>query len=104
MKLFVKDIHNRKIYIRKVAKTRFDLARKIGGTKFTLRGKRYSVNEVFAEAESSDTAAGAIIGGLIGLIGGPIGVLTGGVIGGLIGNTSESEEANGVRTFNRSRV
>ena len=104
MKLFVIDNNETKIYLRKIANTRFELANKIGGTKFTLRGRRYSVNDVKAEAESSDTAAGAILGGLIGLIGGPIGVLTGTTIGGLIGNSSESEENKQVRTFNRSRV
>lgn len=104
MKLFVRDSNNKKIYIRKVARTRYELAMKIGGKTFTLRGRRYSVNEVHAEAENSDTAAGAIIGGLLGMLGGPIGVLTGGTLGGLIGNSSESGENNAVRTFNRSRV
>lgn len=104
MKLFVIDSNNQKIYIRKVARTRYELSKKIGDTKFVIKGRKYTVNQVKAETDNSDTAAGVIIGGIIGIIAGPIGVIAGGTIGGLIGNSSESEEEKQVRNFNKSRV
>lgn len=104
MRLYVKDKNNKKIYLRKKARSRYELAHKIGSARFTLRGNKYSVNDVKAEADTHDLATGAIIGGVIGLLGGPIGVLTGGTIGGLIGRSSDSDEINQVRTFNKNKL
>jgi hypothetical protein len=104
MKLFVKSKKNKKtkIYLKRTAKSRQSLANKIGGGYFVIRGEKYSVNDVYAAKEGSDTASGAVIGGILGLVGGPIGFLTGGTIGGMIGNSSDSKEAEEVRIFNGS--
>lgn len=103
MKLYVKGKKTgKKIYLKMTAKSRSSLARKIGGSYFKIRSYKYSVNEVYAEKDGSDTATGAGIGGLIGLVGGPIGFIIGGTLGGLIGNSSDNDEAAEVRNFNRS--
>ncbi len=103
MKLYVKGKKTgKKIYIKATAKSRSALAKKIGGSFFKIRSYKYSVNEVFAEKDGSDTATGAGIGGLIGLVGGPIGFIIGGTLGGLIGNSSDSTEEADVKNFNSS--
>jgi hypothetical protein len=105
MKLYVKSkvSPSRKIYLRVKALTRQGLAKKLGKSAFTIRGYKYSVNEVYAESESSGTATGALAGSLFGLIGGPIGFIIGGLTGGTIGNSVESKEVDAVRRFNKSR-
>ncbi len=102
MRLYVKN-NGRKIYLRRVAKTRNQLARQLGSSYLRVKGIRYSVNDVRAEKDGSKTAAGGLLGGLVGLFGGPIGVLTGAALGSIIGNSSESREEQSVRIFNQSR-
>lgn len=48
--------------------------------------------EVYGEAPTDKTAAGAVIGGLIGLLGGPIGALVGAAIGGIAGGFANAAE------------
>ena len=103
MKLFVRDSNNRKIYLNLLANSRDELAFKIGYEWFNLRGETYHVNDVYAESDSSNTAGGAIIGGLIGLLTGGAGALIGGMLGGVIGNSSDNEDLQRVRAFNASR-
>lgn len=101
MRLFVCNQNNQKVYLDVTARNRKELASKIGFSFMVLR-EYYNVNNVFAEASSNDTAAGALIGGLIGLLGGGIGVLLGGVAGGLAGNTKDDQEKRLVYHFNQS--
>lgn len=100
MKLFVKNKNNSKVYLKLFAPTRRHLASLIGSNTFVLENEVYSVNNVEAESESSNTTAGAVIGGLIGLIGGPIGTITGSTIGGFIGNSSDKNDEKKVAIFN----
>lgn len=74
----------------------------IGASDFIVDNEEYNVNKVVAETDSSNTAAGAILGGVIGLIGGPIGVISGSTIGGIIGNSSDKEDVKKVSIFNNS--
>ena len=94
----------KRIYLRIIADTRSELLSKLRKKHFIVRGRRYSINDVYAEADKSSTAIGAIFGGIIGALGGPIGAITGGTIGGLVGNSSDSKEEHDVYTFNKSRV
>ncbi len=105
MKLYVRSKANRnkKIYLRAKARSRTGLAKRLGKSSFKIRGYIYSVNEVFAEKEGSDTATGALIGGILGILGGPIGFIVGTTTGGLVGNSSENQEDEAVRYFNKSR-
>lgn len=104
MKLYVlSKVDGKKIYLKAIARSRTELAKKYGKSILKIRGKQYSVNEVYAEKESSDTAAGALVGSILGILGGPIGFLIGGATGGLIGNSSESKEIEAVKHFNNSR-
>ena len=84
------------------ARTRRELARKIGSISFVTDGEYYDVNEVWAESSSNDTAGGAALGGLIGLIGGGAGVVVGGILGGLVGGLKDQEEKKMVQQFNSS--
>jgi len=103
MRLYVKDKFGKKIPLDISARTRRELANKIGKS-FFIGNNRYYVNNVYAEPDNNDTAAGTIIGGLIGLLGGGIGVLIGGVAGGLIGGIRDNDERDNVSRFNRSRI
>lgn len=102
MKLFVTNSEGVKVYLSVTAKSRDELAYKLGFAWFTARGETYHVNDVVAESDSSNTAGGALIGGLIGLLTGGAGALIGGVIGGAIGNSSDSEDQERVKAFNAS--
>jgi len=104
MKLFVTNSSNQSVYLNLSASSRQELMQKIGSTFFYLQGENYHVNDVVAIKDSSNTSAGALIGGLIGLLEGPIGVLIGGAMGGLIGNSSDEEESRKVNAFNNSWV
>jgi hypothetical protein len=95
---------NRRVYLRTTARSRKELYQKLGKKYFYIAKKRYTIQDVKAEAEKSDTATGLIIGGIIGLIGGPIGVVTGGALGGIIGSSNERTDAKKVKAFNASRV
>lgn len=103
MKLFVYNQYNQKVYLNLSASTRQGLANKIGSRTFYLGENRYTVNEVWAEKDSNNTATGAVVGGLVGALGGPIGILAGGLLGGLFGNDSDEKEAANVKKFNQSR-
>jgi hypothetical protein len=107
MKLYVisKSTHQ-KTYINVLANTRNDLRVRFNGEWFTIHdGFNYHINEVFAEPETevTNTAAGAIIGGLVGLLGGPIGLILGAGLGGVIGNSSDKSEVQRAIVFNNSR-
>ena len=103
MRLYVEDEYGNKIPLDISARTRRELANKIGRT-FYIGNKRYSVNNVYAEPDNNDTAAGAVIGGILGLLGGGLGVLIGGAAGGLIGGIRDNEEKDKVSQFNNSRL
>ena len=103
MKLYVVNNQNRE-YLNVVAYTRQELANTIGSPWFTFNGNQYHVHQVIATAETNNTAAGAVIGGLIGLLGGPFGVLVGGTLGGALGNGGDTNEAAKVNRFNQSTV
>ena len=97
----------RKIILRSVAKTRYQLASQ-WGRNFSLICPHckfngfYNVNNVYAEASPKSAAAGAIIGGLIGLIFGPEGALIGSAIGGAGGLAKDEDERRMVQQFNDS--
>lgn len=105
MKLFViNKITKQKEYLGVLAPTRIALTTLIGSPWFNIHGNIYHVNEVVAESQSNNTAAGAVVGGLIGLLGGPLGVLIGGALGGALGNENDKTETTGVNNFNNSRI
>lgn len=104
MRLFVENQNEVKLYLSHVARTRNDLANKVGGTFFTLDGRRYSVRDVNAEPEILNSGIGMFVGVVIRAFFGLIGIILGALIGGAIGNTSETEEANEVIAFNSSYV
>lgn len=110
MKLYVSNCVNcnHKVQLNIVAKSRNELRRMIGSNHFNIKcGNCYyqnvfSVNDVWAEPDSSSIVAGGVIGGIVGLIGGPIGAVLGGAIGAAIGGSSDEDEKNKVDFFNRS--
>jgi len=104
MKLYVRSVNGAKIYLREIAPNRKMLAKRIGGKRFVVNGKSYTVEEVLAEPDNSGTGTGMVVGGLIGLLGGPLTAIAGGTIGGLIGNTNDGKEKEIVNRFNTSRV
>lgn len=104
MKLFVTNDWDDKIYLSAHVSTREELSKMIGGTTFLLSGKRYTIYDVRAEAESSHAAGGALLGGMIGLLGGFLGVVAGILIGGLISAIPDSEEASEIVSFNVSSL
>jgi len=103
MKLYVKNGEG-KVYLREVAPSRQLLARKIGGSRFLVNGRRYSVNEVVAESGRTGASTGLVIGGLLGILVSPVAAIAAGTIGGLIGNSNDSQEEEIVNNFNSSRV
>jgi len=102
MKLYVKNQNNQKVYLNLTASTRQELADNIGGQTFYLGEDIYYVNDVFAESNTNNMAAGAVIGGTVGALGGPIGIIIGGIIGGLFGSNTGESEISKVRIFNES--
>lgn len=67
------------------------------------RQATYYSYEVFAEAEPTRAAAGAIIGGILGAVFlGPIGALTGSIILGGAGASADNADREAVEGFNRS--
>ena len=104
MKLYViNPSTKRRIYLKIDAHTRSELRRLIKKDVFTIRGKKYSINDVYAEDDSNSTTSGAVIGGLIGLLGGPIGVAVGAAAGGLLGNSINDGERKKVNSFNKRK-
>jgi len=105
MKLFVIDrTTQQKIYLNLIASTRHELVNLIGSPWFNLNGQDFHVNDVIAETNANNIAAGAIFGGLIGLLGGPIGILAGGLIGGMLGNEGDKGESQKVNYLNSDRI
>ena len=106
MKLFVIDKNNAKKYIREEASTKEELAAKIGGKFFLVDGQKFSIDDVIAEADLSNTLGGVVVGGLIGALLTPVtlGLLLTGALGGLIGNSADEEEEKKVNNFNRERI
>lgn len=104
MKLYLwSKANNQKVFLSISAKVRDDLRRALGGDWFNINdGYSYSVNEVFAERDVSNTTVGAVMGGIVGALGGPIGIAIGAGLGGIIGNSSDEEEQRKVNTFNSS--
>ena len=101
MKLYVVNRLGQKVVLDIVAKTRNELAFKIG-YNFQVHGEEYSVQDVKAEASNNDTAGGALLGGFLGLLGGGVGVLVGGLAGGIIGGIRDEQENQEIKNFNRS--
>lgn len=104
MKLYVIAPDSKKIYINVTANSRYELLEEIGGEYFSVNGVNYSVNDVYAEKGSDNTALGMVIGGALGLFGGTPGVLLGGAIGGALGKNSDDAESKAVRIFNSRKV
>lgn len=105
MKLYVIDPDSEeKIYLKKIANTRSDLAKLIGSAKFRLRKKEYHVNDVLAEPETNNSTPGIVVGGLFGLLGGPIGVAIGAMIGGVVANEPSEDDKLMVNMFNSKKV
>lgn len=104
MKLFVIDKNKQKKYLREEALSREELASKIGSSTFTLDGQVYSVNDVIAEKDSSNTLGGAIVGGILGALIAPGAFLVTGALGGMIGSSADSEELKRVINFNKGKV
>ena len=102
MKLYVYNHFDQKVYLNLTASTRDALADQIGGYNFFLGDNRYSVYDVLAENDTSNTATGAVVGGLVGALGGPVGILIGGFLGGIFGNATDEQETVQVRRFNQS--
>lgn len=103
MKLYVINDFEQKIPISVIARNRRELAYIIG-TGFYIQGQYYTVDDVYAESSSNDTAGAALVGGLFGLLGGGWGVLAGGLIGGLIGKSKDDDDEFAVDNFNYSRL
>lgn len=103
MKLYVLDKNKAKKYLREEASSKEELAAKVGGKTFVLDGQKFSVNDVIAESDLSNTVGGAIIGGLLGLLIPGTFLLTG-ALGGLIGNSADNDEIKKVENFNKGRV
>ncbi len=108
MKLYViSKVTKSKTYLNVTADTRQGLRYRFGGDWFHIYdGYNYHVLEVYAESADTavpNTAAGAVIGGLVGLLAGPLGLIVGAGLGGAIGNSSDTSEAQRVKTFNSSR-
>lgn len=107
MKLYVLDKKgsNNKSYLDINASTRRELYAIIGSYNFKIQGVNYTIDDVIAEADSSDLTGGATVGIGVGLIiAGPIGALIGGAIGGILGGSSDNDDMERVRRFNQSDV
>jgi len=102
MRLYINK-GNRKIYIDVKANSRQELIRKLGSNHFFINGKRYSINDVFADDSTNDTIGGAIVGGLFGAVVGPAGAIFGSVIGGALGNQKDRNDSIRVRRFNNNK-
>ncbi len=103
MRLYVKGNNDQKIYLNISAKTRKDLALKIGN-QFSVKNNIYNIQDVYAENESNDTPIGGAVGGVLGLLGGVPGIIIGGIAGTLIGAIRDSNRNSDVDIFNRSSV
>lgn len=104
MKLFVVDRQTKKkIFLDINARNRAELANRIGRT-FTVKGKRYTIHDVKASADNSNTVGGVVVGALFGILAGPGGVALGGAAGGLIGGAKVSDDKKRAQRFNRDRV
>lgn len=102
MRLYVvKRGASEKIYLKKVAPTRQELAKELGTTGFNAEGQYFSVKEVKAEPSDS-TAESMAMGGVVGILGGVPGVVLGGLIGGLLGKNAKEEDEKKAEIFNRS--
>ncbi|MEM6698497.1 MAG: DUF456 domain-containing protein [Bacteroidota bacterium] len=107
MRLYVKDRNNanRKIYLSKKAKTRNELALKLGSSFFKIEGQFYSVNEVEAESYINNGIVGSVSGLLAGLaVGGPLGAVIGFVGGTALGTQREGIEQEDIDSFNQSSL
>lgn len=102
MRLYVKDKNNKKVFLKLTAPTKLELVQKLGTPYFTIDNETYHVSQVTAELNGSNTAGGAILGGILGLITGGTGVLIGGLAGGILGGISDSDEEKKVTIFNQS--
>ena len=104
MKLYVTGQDGNRIYINVLASTRQELANRIGSPWFIVHGQTFHVNNVRAQTSGSNTASGAVVGGLIGILAGPIGILAGSILGGAIGNGSDKTENAQIMYFENSRI
>lgn len=102
MRLFVEDKEkNERVYLKQMARTRAELAEKIGSYSLRVNNKTYSVHDVKA-APSENTAGAMALGGAIGVVGGVTGVIIGGAIGALLGKSSDDDDKQKTIQFNRS--
>lgn len=77
----------------------------MGGIEFIFNGEKYSVYDVFAEPDTTDsTAVGGLLGGLIGAAGGPLGIVAGSFLGAIIGGDQFKKDRRDVENFNNSKV
>lgn len=104
MRLYV-ERNGEKIYLPPEATTptRRQFSLRIGGyDSFKYKGSTYAVREVRAEAEWTNPAGGALVGGIIGALAGPAGAIIGALVGGAaFGSPTEAEQAK-VKRFNES--
>lgn len=93
-----------KRYLDKIAETRADLSRLLGGKEFYVNDQKYFVNQVKAEKATDSTALGLALGGIIGVLGGAVGVAAGGTLGAILGRDKDLKEAEKVKKFNESKM
>lgn len=105
MKLYVKDKNTKeKIIIDVVANNRSELLHRIGSRTFIVKNKSYTINDVKAFNNNSNTVGSALVGALVGVLIGPAGVAIGGAAGGVIGGIRDNEENERVKRFNSNII
>lgn len=102
MRLYVIDDQD-KVYLDYVAKSRKEIAAKVGSTKIKVNGKTFRINDVYADPENN-IATTTAIGGVVGLFGGIPGLIAGSIVGGLIGNNNDKIEKIQTANFNKSKI
>ena len=102
MKLYVIDKENKnKITLDVLASNKAELRRLLGSDNFVVKNKYYTIDDVKAAYDSSETVAGILIGSVLGLLVGPIGPLVGGIIGGFVGEVKVNEQKVKAKKFNK---
>ncbi len=99
MRLYVLQV-NKKIYIDVKANSRHELRKILDSNNFYINGRRYNIDQVYADDSTNDTIGGAILGGVFGALIGPTGAIIGSVIGGALGNQKDKNDSHRVQRFN----
>jgi len=103
MKLYLKIGDKKRDMTMEDVSTRYGLASKIG-ERFEVDKVYYSIQDVFAEAESqtSTFVVLIIVGAMIGILGGGIGIIIGIMTALFFGGWFKKTEEKAVETFNNS--